>query len=146
MFRLIEMTRIRLLIVLLVVVAVPAAAFAQTVTAPKSRSQYTSGPPSDVLLRVVGRSVQVVAISFPCKNTTARTSLQDFPIKRTDRGYRFNADANSIVSFANGKPDQNGAVHISGRFSLDAKTVRGHIRAKVRRCGDTGNLKWRAAR
>ena len=146
MFRLIEMTRIRLLIALLVVAAVPAAAFAQTVKAPKSGSQYTSDPPSDVLLRVAGRSVEIVAISFPCKNTTARTSLNDFPIKRTDRGYRFNADANGLVSFENGKPEQNGAVHISGRFSLDAKTVRGHIRVKVKRCGDTGNLKWRAAR
>ena len=141
------MTRVRLLVALVLVAVVPAAALAQTTfKAPKSGSQYTSEPPSEVLLRVIGRSVEIVAMTVPCKKTMARTSLNDFPIKRTSRGYRFNADANGIVSYANGKPDENGKVHISGRFAADAKTVRGHIRVKTRRCGDTGDLKWRAAR
>lgn len=141
------MTRVRLLVALVLVAVVPAAALAQTTfKAPKSGSQYTSDDSREVVLHVSRKSVEIVAMTFPCKNTTGRTSLNDFPIKLTSRGYRFNADANGIVSYANGKPDENGKVHISGRFAADAKTVRGHIRVKTRRCGDTGNLKWRAAR
>ncbi|HEX8051518.1 MAG TPA: hypothetical protein VF517_00885 [Thermoleophilaceae bacterium] len=117
---------------------------ASQVRAPRSGSEYTSGAPRDVLLRVSGRSVEIVAITFPCGKTFARASLSDFPLKRTSRGYRFNADANAIVTYANGKPDENGAVHISGRFSLDARTLRGHIAAKTRRCGSTGDLSWKA--
>lgn len=140
------MKRIPLLVAVVLVVLVPAVAIAQTVKAPRSGSQYTSEPPQDVLLRVSGRSVEIVSMSFPCRKTTGRTSLNDFAIKRTDRGYRFNADATGSVGYANGKPDENGPVHISGRFARDAKTVRGAIRVKTKRCGDTGYLKWRAAR
>ena len=146
MFRFVEMTRTRLLVALVLVAVVPAAAVAQTFKAPKSGSQYTSDDSRMVVLTVSGKSIEIVAMTFPCKNTTGRTSLNDFPIKRTSRGYRFNADANGSITYGNGKPDQNGTVHISGRFAADAKTVRGHIRVKTRRCGDTGDLKWRAAR
>jgi hypothetical protein len=132
---------------LVALAAVPAPVLAASdVRAPKSGSEYRSGPPSDVVLRVAGRSVEIVAISFPCGNTFGRASLSDFRLKRTDRGYRFNADANAIVSYANEKPDENGAVHISGRFARDARTLRGHIAVKTRRCGSTGTLSWKAKR
>ncbi|HEX8742009.1 MAG TPA: hypothetical protein VF712_02640 [Thermoleophilaceae bacterium] len=141
------MTRLTTRLALALVLALPAAAgAATTVKAPKSGSVYRSGAPSDVFMRISGRSVELVAISFPCGEVTGRTSLNDFRLKRTDRGYRFNADANGLVSYSDEAPDQNGRVHVSGRFALDAKTVRGHIRVTSKRCGATGDLKWRATR
>jgi hypothetical protein len=128
----------------LTVAAVAGSAQGATVTAPKSGSQYRSGSPADVFMRISGRSVEIVAISFRCADTIGRSSLNDFKIKRTSKGYRFNADATGSISFADEGPDQNGKVHISGRFALNAKSVRGHIRVRSKRCGDTGDVDWRA--
>lgn len=139
--------RLFLAIALVLAVALTASAgAATTVRAPKSGSEYRSGSPSDVVMRIAGRSVEIVAISFPCGDVTGRTSLNDFRLKRTTKGYRFNADAHGLVGYSDEASDQNADVHISGRFALDAKTVRGHIRVRSKRCGDTGDLKWRAAR
>jgi hypothetical protein len=138
--------RARVLLALALVLAIPATAGAATVKAPKSGSQYTGPAPYDVVLRIQGRSVQIVAFSFPCGEVSGRTSLNDFRIKRTDKGYRFNADANALVTYSDEQGDENAKVHISGRFALNAKSVRGHLRVKSKRCGDTGNLKWRASR
>jgi hypothetical protein len=135
---------------LLAMGALPAAIAAElgsaAVNAPKSGSQYTSGSPSNVILRVSGRSVEIVAFSFPCREASGRTSLNDFRLKRTPKGYRFNADANGIVSYSDEQADENGKIHISGRFARSAKTVRGHFRVRTPRCGETGNLRWRASR
>jgi hypothetical protein len=140
------MTRARrpLLALAALLVAVPAATAATTVTAPKSGAAYESRAPFFVTLQIAGRSVEIAAFSFGCKNTFGRTSVNDFRLKRTDRGYRFNVDAKAIASYAD-DTDENVNVHMSGRFSLDAKTVRGHLRVKSRKCGDTGNFRWRAA-
>ena len=147
MFLFTKMTRIRLLIAIAVLaVAVPSVALAATVKAPKSGSRYTSGAPHYAVIQISGRSVEIAALTFPCGEVLGRTSVNDFPIKRTPKGYRFNADANGSVTYSDEQADQNAKVHISGRFALDAKTVRGHIRVRSKRCGDTGYLKWRAAR
>ena len=141
------MARLTTLIVLALALALPAAAGSATsVRAPKSGSEYRSGPPFDAVMRIAGRSVEILALSFPCGEVTGRTSLNDFRLKRTSKGYRFNADANGIVSYSDEGPDENAAVHVSGRFALDARTVRGHVRVTSKRCGATGDLKWRAAR
>ena len=141
------MARLTTLTVLALTLALPAAAgSATTVKAPKSGSEYRSGPPSDVFMRISGRSVEILALSFPCGEVTGRTSVNDFRLKRTSKGYRFNADANGLVGYSDEAADENAAVHVSGRFALDAKTVRGHVRVTSRRCGATGDLKWRAAR
>jgi hypothetical protein len=132
------------LAVLLVAAAVASAA--TTVKAPKDGSTYEGKAPRDVVLRVAGRSVEIVAFSFPCGDVSGRTSLNDFPLKRTPKGYRFNADATGIVTYSDDQGDENAKAHISGRFALDAKKVRGHLRVRSKRCGDTGDLRWRAAR
>jgi hypothetical protein len=117
-----------------------------TVKAPKA-GQYTGPLPHNVVLQVAGRSVELAAFSFPCDDQAwGRTNLNGYRLKRTSRGYRFNADANGLVSYSDGGPDQNGELHMSGRFSLDAKTVRGHLRVKTKRCGETDDIRWRAAR
>lgn len=122
------------------------AAQAQTTTpvAPKSGSVYRSGAPSNVFMSISGRSVEIVSLSFPCGEVMGRTSLNDFRLKRTSRGYRFNADASGLVGYSDEAPEENGKLHISGRFALDAKRVRGHIRVTTKRCGNTGDLKWSA--
>jgi hypothetical protein len=145
-FKLLGMIRIRSLLALVLVIAVPATAMAATAPkAPKSGSTYEGPAPYDVVLRVSGRSVEIVAFTFPCKGVTGRTSLNDFRLKRTAKGYRFNADASGIVTYSDEQQDENAKSHISGRFAMNAKTVRGHLRVKSKRCGDTGDLKWRAS-
>ena len=140
-------TRTARLLAVALALAIPAAAAAATQPrAPRSGSEYRSGPPADVVMRIAGRSIEIVAISFPCAGTFGRASLNDFRLKRTSKGYRFNADANGLGSFADEAPDENARLHVSGRFALDARTVRGHIRVRSRRCGDTGDLDWRATR
>ena len=140
-------TRLSLVLVLVAALVASAVGVSQAgVRAPRSGSEYRSPPPEDVILRVSGRSVELVAMSFPCKGAFGRTTLNDFRLKRTSRGYRFNADANGLVSYSDEAPDENARVHISGRFTKDARAVRGHIRVRSPRCGDTGYLKWRASR
>lgn len=138
------MPRRHTVIALALALALPAVAGAATVRAPKSGSEYRGSPPANVVLNVSGRSVEIVAFSFPCGEVSGRTSLNDFRLKRTDRGYRFNADANALVTYSDEQLDENARVHISGRFTLKAHKVRGHIRVRSKRCGNTGNLDWRA--
>jgi hypothetical protein len=137
--------RTLLALALALAVAVPAVAPAATSAprAPKSGWLYR-GQPGDVELRISGRSVEIASFSFPCGDVYGRTSVNDFRLKRTTKGYRFNADAHGLVTYTD-ETDNNATVHISGRFAMDAKTVRGHIRAKSSRC-DTGYLKWKGAR
>jgi hypothetical protein len=141
------MNRLRLLalLALALAVAVPAVATgaSRPPKAPKSGWSY-NGQPGDVILRISGRSVEIAAFSFQCGDVYGRTSVNDFRLKRTTKGYRFNADANGIVTYTD-ETDGNAEVHISGRFSLDAKTVRGHVRVESARC-ETGNVKWKGAR
>jgi hypothetical protein len=140
------MARIALLICAALLVALPAAAPAATVKAPKSGT-YEGPPPVDAVLQVAGKSIQIAAFSFECKKSSmfGRTSINDFPLKRTSRGYRFDAKAKSIASYTD-ETDENVSVHATGRFAKDGKSVRGHVRVKSKRCGDTGVVKWRASR
>lgn len=132
---------------LALVLAVPATALAATtVKAPKSGSQYAGPAPYDVVIQISGRSVQIAAFNFPCGEVSGRSSINDFRLKRTDKGYRFHADVKAITTYSDEQGDENVSVKFSGRFSTDAKTVRGHLRVKSKRCGDTGDLKWRAKR
>lgn len=133
------------IVLAMAIVGATAAAQTTTVKAPRSGSVYVSGEPSGVFMRIAGRRVEIVSVSFPCKDDVfGRASLNDFRLKRTDKGYRFNADANGLVGYSDEGPDENGRLHISGRFAVDAKQVRGHIRVRTKRCGDTGHLRWRA--
>ena len=126
-------------------VSIPAVAPAATgdPRPPKSGWLYR-GQPGDVVLRISGRSVEFAAFSVRCGDVWGRTSINDFRLKRTSKGYRFNADANGLISYTD-ETDGNAEVHLSGRFSMDAKTVRGHMRVESDRC-DTGDLKWKGAR
>ena len=140
-----DVKRRPLALALVIALAVPlGAGAATTVKAPKSGSAYEGRAPYDVVLQVRGRSVEIVAFSFPCGEVTGRTSLNDFRLKRTSKGYRFNADAHGIVTYSDEQQDENAETHISGRFTLNARKVRGHLRVRSKRCGNTGDLRWRA--
>jgi hypothetical protein len=115
------------------------------VRAPRSGSQY-HGAAHHVTLRIAGRSIEIIAFSFRCRATSGRIALDDIRLIRSSRGYRFYAVTHGSVTYRDGTPDQNAEVHIRGLFTRDARVVRGRFRVRSRHCGDTGRLRWRAAR
>jgi hypothetical protein len=121
-----------------------AAGAAAKVTAPKSGKWV--GRPGKIEMYVSGRSIQLAAFSFKCHATSGRTSLNSVPIKKTKRGYTFGIKAHGSVTYADGQPDQNGALEFSGRFSRTGKSAAGVLKAKTPRCGGTGRIEWRAHR
>ena len=123
--------------------AAPVAASKPKVKAPKSGSEYDGN--HKLVLYISGKSIELVAFNFRCGETTGRTSLNDIPLKKTKKGYRFAIKAHGSITFADGRPDENGAVSISGRFGRRAKSVAGHFRVKSPSCGNTGVVAWKAS-
>jgi hypothetical protein len=123
------------------------AAKAPTVKAPKS-GKYTgaAGPRRRLILYVSRKSLTIVAFQFSCGEVVGQTSLNDIKLTRTRRGYKFAIRAHGSVTFSDGQPDENAAVHVSGRFRLSGRTVLGLLRVKSPRCADTGKVRWRAHR
>lgn len=119
-------------------------ALAQTVQAPRSGSTY-KGSPGRVAIAISGDSMGLVAFGFRCRSTTGRTSLNDVALKRTSKGYAFAARVSGNVTFADGRPDENAAIRLEGRFSRTARSVRGRFRVSSRRCR-TGYVDWTARR
>jgi hypothetical protein len=114
------------------------------VKAPPSGSQYDGTSPK-ISLYISGKSIQLVAFRFPCRQVKGNTSLQDIKLTKTDRGYKFGIDSYGIVTYSDSEthPDQNGAISIDGRFGRRAKTVAGHFRVKTPRC-DSGRVAFDA--
>lgn len=112
---------------------------------PRSGSVYT-GAAHHVALQISGRSIAIIAFSFRCRNTVGRISLNDLKLTRSSTGYRFYAATFGSVTHRNGKPDENAEVHIRGKFTRDARMVRGRFRVVSPRCGNTGRLRWQATR
>ncbi len=121
---------------------------AATVRAPKSgKYAGVTGQDQKLTLYVSGKSVQIVAFKFACgRKAIGSTSVQAIPLKRTDEGYRFKTSANSIVSYSDEQPDENGPVYLRGRFSRSGKSVVGLLRVQTKRCHDTGYVDWHAKR
>ena len=88
---------------------------------------------------VSGKSIQVLAIQFKCHDTVGHTSLQDVPLKKTSRGYKFGVDSFGIVSYDDGYPDENARVEVYGRFARGARSAKGKLKVRAPRCG-TGLL------
>jgi hypothetical protein len=139
------MTRLALLICVALLVALPAAtAGAATVKAPKGT--YEGAAPTDALLQASKKAISIAAFSFRCSSTVyGRTSLNEIPVKKTDRGYRFSIVTKAIASYTD-ESNENVSIELSGRFATNAKTVSGRLRVKSKKCGDTGRVKWSAAR
>lgn len=126
--------------------AIPAVASAATrpPKAPKHGWEYR-GQPGDVLVMVSGKSLEYMGFSFPCGDVRGLTGLNDFPLKRTTRGYRVDAHAHGSITYTD-EFSENAKVDFVARWSLDAKTVRGYVRVVSPRCGDTGRIKWKGSR
>jgi hypothetical protein len=126
-----------------------AALAAAAVKAPKSGAKYTGqtaqGHPIELVIQ--RKSVYYISFRFACgRKAIAATGLQDIPLRRTSKGYRFAIDAHSSMSFSDDQPDENAAVSVKGRFSRTARTVEGSARVRSERCHDTGSISWRAKR
>ena len=122
------------------------AAHASSVKAPKD-GDYSGDTErgGKLSVNVAGKSIQIAAIQFKCHDTVGHTSLQDIPLKKTRRGYKFGIAAHSIVSYDDGYPDQNAPVEIWGQFFRGGKAAKGTLRVRAPRCG-TGLLGWRIRR
>src|SRR4051794_13316010 len=130
-----------------VLALVPAAGAAtQTVKAPKA-GQYNGHPRGkDLTLYISGKTIQLAAFSFKCADTGGRTSLNAIALKKTKKGYKFAFTGGGSITFADGQPDENGKISISGLFTRSGKKVSGVFRVRSPRCHDTGTVKWSAKR
>lgn len=116
------------------------------VRAPKS-GQYKGYPRGKPLtLYVSGKSIDLAAFSFKCDDTDGRTSLDSIALKKTKKGYRFSFSGGGSITFADGRPDENGKFSISGLFTRSGKKATGVFRVRSPHCHDTGKVKWSAKR
>ena len=115
------------------------------VKAPKSGSQYSTKS-GRVALYISGKSIQLAFIEFKCGQTTGKTNLNAIKLKKTSTGYGFTIKTHGNVTYSDEQPDENAAVKMSGKFSRDAKTVKGFYRVTSPRCGGTGDVHWKASR
>jgi hypothetical protein len=118
----------------------------EKVKLPKS-GQYNGHPRGkDLTLYVNGNSIDLAAFSFKCADTSGRMSLNEIRLKKTSKGYKFGENAHGSITFADDKPDENGKVSFSGRFTPSGKKAAGIFRVQSPRCHDTGKIKWAARR
>src|SRR3712207_3441315 len=100
--------------------------------------------PRGLTMRVTGRTIELLAFDFPCRNTRGRTSLNGIALEKTSNAYEFSIKARGIVSYRDGKPDDNGLTSISGEFSENGRSADGRLQVTTKRCGTTRELDWRA--
>jgi hypothetical protein len=115
------------------------------VKAPKSGSQYSTKS-GRVALYISGKSIQLAFIEFKCGQTTGKTNLNSIKLKKTSNGYGFTIKTHGNVTYSDDQPDENAAVKMSGKFSRDAKTVKGFYRVTSPRCGSSGDVHWTGRR
>jgi hypothetical protein len=111
----------------------------------KAPSGTYAGSPGEIMLAVSRTSISIAAFAFPCRSTRGRTALNDVPVKRTRKGFRFSIRAHGSASFEDGSPDNNVAIELRGRFSRTAKSVRGVFRVTGAGCR-TGDIAFTALR
>jgi hypothetical protein len=93
-----------------------------------------------------GRTIDLAAFDFKCDGVVGRTSLNDVPLKKGKDGWKFAIRAHGSVTFSDEQPDENAAIGMSGTFSRTGKAVKGRLRVKSPRCGNTGDVAWSAKR
>jgi hypothetical protein len=113
---------------------------------PRRPSGVYSAPADRWLLSVAGRSIQVAAFDFNCRETKARVSVSDIRIRKARGRWRFSARLHGIVTYANERPDENGRLRVTGRFSRNARLATGTLRVTTPTCGTTREQQWRATR
>jgi hypothetical protein len=131
----------------LTLAAASASADDSSVKTPKSGATYSGKTEHGGKIAVVpsGKSIEIVAIQFRCDGSVGHTSLQDIPMKKTKRGYKFGITAYGNVTYDDDYPDENAKTTIWGRFGKKARSAHGHVQVRAPRC-NTGRLDWRAHR
>jgi hypothetical protein len=101
-----------------------------------------------MFILISDKEIALLSVKFPCRDhdTKGTTSLNDIPLRKTKRGYKFSIEAHGNATYDDGHPDQNVAIGISGQFTRDAKRVSGRYVVHSAYCGSTGKLDWRAKR
>jgi hypothetical protein len=131
-------------VVAILVLVLPAAAAAK-VKAPEG--SYAG--PRDLVMQISDKTIDILAFNFPCKKhpkSHGRTSLNSIPLRKASEGYKFSIKLRGIVTFSDGRADENGTFAISGQFGRRGRSAHGRFMASVRHCGPTGKLKWSAER
>jgi hypothetical protein len=105
-----------------------------------------AGPHRDLVLYTSGKSIQLAAFDFACGATSGRTSLNDIPMKKSKKGYKFAIKASGSASFADERPDENVRIQFQGRFGRTGRAAVGTLRVRAAGCPDTGVVKWSAKR
>jgi hypothetical protein len=116
---------------------------------PSSGAKYTgvTDDKQKVSLFPSGKALQIFALDFVCVGkVVGSTSLEAIKLTRTDTGYKFSIRAHGIVSYKDGKADENAAINVSGRFSRSARSVTGRVRVRSPRCRSTAFHDWHAAK
>lgn len=113
---------------------------------PRRPSGVYSAAADRWLLSVAGRSIQIAAFDFDCGETKARISVNGIRIRKARGRWRFTARLNGIVTYADERPDENGRLRVTGRFSRSARLVTGTLRVTTPACGTTREQQWRASR
>ena len=124
--------------------ALPAAARAPV--SPKGEYRGRTAPGHAFAMSAAGGSLVVTSFGFRCGSTVARTAIDDIPLKRMSRGYRFRIFVYSSMTYRDNRPDQNGTVTISGHFGTRAREAAGRFRAQSPRCRGNGWVRWTARR
>jgi hypothetical protein len=105
-----------------------------------------SAPADRWLLNVAGRSIQIAAFDFICRDTKGRISVNGIRIRRARGRWRFSARLYGLVTYADERPDENGRLRVTGRFSRNARLATGTLRVTAPSCGTTREQQWRASR
>ena len=121
----------------------PATGSAQRVQRPQGT--YTTDG-DRFLVVVAGRSIELAAFDFGCRETTGRTSINDISISKVRGRWRFSERTHGLVTYADDHPDENARVRLTGAFSANANRVTGRLRVTTRYCGTTKLIEWSATR
>jgi hypothetical protein len=106
------------------------------------RGRYTS---RRVDMSVQSKQIEVIGVTFVCKATKGRVSLNGLRLKKARGRWRLpKTRIFGSVTYADEHPDENARFDISARFSSTGRSVRGTLRAKSPHCGDTGTHEWSA--
>ena len=131
-------------LVAVAMLAVPASA-----KAPSGKFKGMTEQQQNFTMSVAGKRVQYVTFTFVCEKEQAVTgtvSLQDFPIKKRKRAYRFSFLAYGSMNYSDDQGYENGKVRMTGRFSKSGRSAVGTVSVQAARCGKSGTIDWQARR
>ncbi len=100
---------------------------------------------------VSGRSIQVFAFEVRCRDadgraTSGRMSLNDLRLEKRRGRWRLSTLIYGIITYADGRPDENARVRLTAVFSPSASRVTGRMNVRSPACGTVDPRLWSARR